>query len=158
MIELYLRLVDRLLTPLLLILSVVLFLRGHDAPGGGFIAALLASAAFTLQIVALGAETVRSRIGRSLQPMIGVGLLLAVSSALIGMVTGQGFFRGVWWTIDFGFIYYKIGTPVIFDLGVFFAVVGVTVSYILGLSETILTPRAHGVAAPHAPAETEVEP
>lgn len=140
MIEIYLRLIDRLLTPILFLITIVLLLRGHDLPGGGFIAALVAAAAIALQILSRGSDAVRHRIGRFLQPMIGFGLLLAVCSALVGIAYGQGFFKGIWWEIHFGPIDYKIGTPVIFDFGVFFTVVGVASSYLLGLSEGIIEP------------------
>ena len=86
-----------------------------------------------------------------------MGLLLAVLSGFAGMLLGQGFFRGLWWTIDIGSLHYKIGTPVTFDFGVFFAVVGVTVTYLLGLSETIITPRRPLRAGQDAPAAPQEE-
>jgi len=138
LIELYLRLLDRVLTPLLLMLGVVVLLRGHDAPGGGFIAALIVSAAIALQVLANGAAVMRQRIGRSLQYLIAVGMLLGITSALVGIAAGEGFFFGVWWVIDLGPIHYKIGTPVLFDFGVFATVTGATVSFVLGLSTNVL--------------------
>ncbi len=157
MIELYLRLLDRVLTPLLLLIGVVLLLRGHDAPGGGFIAALLVSAAIALQILANGARIMRERVGRVLQPLIGGGILLAIGSASLGMFTGQGFFHAIWWTIELGPISYKIGTPVTFDFGVFATVTGATISFILGLGTNVIetvdeprlgTPPAHPLPQP----------
>lgn len=138
MIELYLRLLNRLLTPVLFVITVILLLRGHDLPGGGFIAGLVAASAVVLQILSRGSDAVRRSIGRYLQPLIGFGLFLAVSSALYSAVAGEGFFKGVWWEIHWEFIDYKIGTPVIFDFGVFFTVIGVTSSLLLGLSETVI--------------------
>ena len=138
MIEIYLRLLDRVLTPVLLMLSIVLLLRGHDQPGGGFIAGLLVSAAFALQILSRGAEAVRHTLGRYLQRTLAIGLLLAACSALYGLVVGEGFFHGIWWEIDIGPLHYKIGTPVLFDFGVFLGVVGVTVTFLLGLSESVI--------------------
>jgi multicomponent Na+:H+ antiporter subunit B len=137
MVELYLRVIDRVLTPLLLVISIVLFLRGHNMPGGGFIAALLASAAIALQILSYGALIVRRRVGPFLQPAIGIGLLLAVSSAIFGILTDGAFFRSVWTTFTVFGQEIEIGTPVFFDLGVFLTVVGVTVSFLLGLSESV---------------------
>lgn len=160
MIEIYLRLLDWVLSPLLLLLGAILLLRGHDAPGGGFIAALIVSAAFALQILANGATAMRRRVGRALQPLIGFGILLAVGSALLGLFNGQGFFHGIWWTIDLGPIHYKIGTPVLFDFGVFMAVTGFAVSYLLGLSAGVLeaprTPRLAGTVS--APASRAAAP
>ena len=137
MTELYMRLLDRVLTPVILLLTIFLFLRGHDLPGGGFIAGLMAAAAFYLQILARGSDYVREELGRFLQPGIGVGLLLAVSAALMGFLWG-GFFTAGWGpSISLGSLVIKPSTPVLFDLGVFVTVVSFAVSYLLGLSETM---------------------
>jgi multicomponent Na+:H+ antiporter subunit B len=133
--ELYLRLLARILGPFLIALTLFLLLRGHNLPGGGFIAGLLAAATLELQILSTGDQNVRQRIGRFLQPGIGVGLLIAMFAALIGGVAGQGIFQGIWWKIPIGPLVIDLGTPVIFDIGVFITVVGVTTSYLLGLSQ-----------------------
>jgi len=134
MTELYLRLLDRILTPTLLLLAVFFFLRGHNLPGGGFIAGLMAAAAFQLQILSRGETAVRARIGRALQPVAGIGLLLAISAGIAGTFNAQ-FFKGLWFDIPLGPLgHLEIGTPVIFDLGVFLAVVCVVTSYLLGLT------------------------
>ena len=95
MTEIYLRLIDLVLSPIIIMLAVSLFLRGHDYPGGGFIAGLTVAAAIELHILARGASSIERRIGRYLLPMIGLGLLFAVSAALIG-IFGGGFFKGIW--------------------------------------------------------------
>ncbi len=64
MTELYLRLLDRILTPILLVLAVILLLVGHNNPGGGFIAGLVVAAAIQLQILSRGDSYVRSTIVR----------------------------------------------------------------------------------------------
>ena len=134
MIEIYLRLVDLILTPVLVMLAAVLFLRGHDYPGGGFIAGLTVAAAIELHILARGAPDVRERLGRYLLPVVGLGLFAAVTAALIG-VYGGGFFKGVWVGFTFIGLEIKLGTPQLFDLGVMLVVVGMTITYLLNLSE-----------------------
>ncbi len=136
--ELYLRLLDRVMTPVLLILALFLLLRGHNLPGGGFIAGLMAAAAFELQILGRGVDVVQQSIGRFLQPMIGLGLLLAVSSALAGIFQGV-FFTSLWVDVLPGKMEYVLGSPVTFDIGVFFVVVSVTTSYLLGLNQAANT-------------------
>lgn len=132
--ELYLRMLDRILTPVLLILTLFLLLRGHNLPGGGFIAGLMAAAAFQLQILSRGEAVVRRQVGRFLQPGIGIGLLVAVSAGIAG-VLDTGFFKSLWFDIPLGlFGHLELGSPVIFDLGVFTVVVCVTTSYLLGLN------------------------
>ena len=131
--ELYLRLLDRVLTPVLLLLAVILLLAGHNSPGGGFIAGLVVAAAFELQILSRGDQAVRASIGRYLQPLMGVGLLLAVTAATMGLLQG-GFFKGVWWEGHLGPLTLELGTPQLFDTGVFLVVLSVVTSYLLGLS------------------------
>lgn len=133
MSELYLRILDRMLTPILLLLSLWLFWRGHNHPGGGFIAGLAAAAAFQLQILSRGDEYVRTLVGPYLQPMTGIGLLITTSAALIGILQG-GFFKGVWYFGHIGPLEIELGTPQLFDLGVYLVVISVVVSYILSLS------------------------
>lgn len=134
MTEIYLRLVDLVLTPVILLVAVALFLRGHDMPGGGFIAGLTVAAAIELHILARGAPVVRRRYGRFLVPLVGLGLVVAVSAALIGLL-GGGFFRGMWIETYVGDVKVKVGTPQLFDLGVMLVVVGMGVTYLLGLGE-----------------------
>jgi len=133
--ELYLRLFDRVLTPVLLLLAVVLLLAGHNSPGGGFIAGLVVAAAFELQILSRGDQFVRQTIGQYLQPLMGFGLLAALSAALLGIFQG-GFFKGVWWKGELGPITLELGSPTLFDIGVFFVVLSVVTSYLLGLSKS----------------------
>ena len=134
MIEIYLRLVDYILTPVLVMLAILLFLRGHDYPGGGFIAGLMVAAAIELHILARGAPDVRRRFGRYLLPLAGTGLLIALSAALIGLYAG-GFFKSVWIEFYFLGIKFKVGTPQMFDLGVMLVVIGMAITFLLNLSE-----------------------
>lgn len=131
--ELYLRLLDRGLTPILLLLAVVLLLAGHNSPGGGFIAGLVVAAAFELQILSRGDQFVRETVGHHLQPLMGIGLLMAVLAATLGIFQG-GFFKGIWWEGHLGPITLELGSPMLFDFGVFFVVLSVVTSYLLGLS------------------------
>jgi len=131
--ELYLRLLDRALTPILLIVALIFLLAGHNSPGGGFIAGLIAAAAFQLQIFGRGDRFVSNAIGGYLQPLMGIGLLLAVTAAIMGMMQG-GFFKGVWWSLQVGNLTLDLGTPVFFDIGVFCVVLSVVTTYLLELS------------------------
>ena len=131
--ELYLRLLDRILTPILLILAIFLFLRGHNNAGGGFIAGLVASVAFELQILSRGERYVRKRLGPYLHPLTGLGLLAAVTAAVLGLFDGE-FFDSVWVFWHIGATEIELGSPMLFDLGVFMVVVSVVVSILLGLS------------------------
>lgn len=131
--ELYLRLLDRIISPILWLLSIYLLLRGHNEPGGGFIAGLAAVAAIQLQILSRGADSLRGWLGLLLHPIIGIGLLLAVIAALLGLFGGS-FFAALWWFGYIGDVEIELGTPILFDIGVYMVVVSVITSYLLGLS------------------------
>ncbi len=132
--ELYLRLLNRILTPVLLMLALFLLVRGHNLPGGGFIAGLMAAAAFELQILSRGHESVRRAIGPYLNSGIGLGLAVAIFSGIIGLLKGL-FFQGQWLEVDVPLLgHLELGTPILFDLGVFLVVVSFATSYLLGLS------------------------
>jgi multicomponent Na+:H+ antiporter subunit B len=158
MIEIYLRLVDLVLTPILVMLAIVLVLRGHDYPGGGFIAGLTVAAAIELSILARGPAVMQRRIGRFLLPLVGFGLLTAVFAALLGFYAG-GFFKGIWLKFDVAGLEIKIGTPQLFDLGVMFVVIGMTITYLIHLSETGAAKKAALQATAQAtlPANAEEE-
>ncbi|MCW5873998.1 MAG: MnhB domain-containing protein [Anaerolineales bacterium] len=132
--ELYLVLIDRILTPVLLMLAVIFLLAGHNAPGGGFIAGLVVATAFLMQIMARGDGFVRRLIGPYLQPLMGAGLLIAVLSALVGIGNYALFFEGVWWKLSLGDFVLELGTPTLFDIGVFLVVSAFVTSYLLELS------------------------
>ena len=154
--ELYLRLLNRILTPVLLLLALYLLLRGHNLPGGGFIAGLMAAAAFELQILSRGHVRVRRAIGPYLHSGIGLGLAVAICSGIAGLLEGT-FLKGIWFELNLPLLgHLEIGTPVLFDLGVFLVVVSVTTSYLLGLSQVSdgAVVQLEGMAAP-LPADIE---
>lgn len=138
MTEIYLRLVNLILTPLIILVAILLFLRGHDLPGGGFIAGLLVAAALELTILSRGATVTREQYGPWLVPLVGLGLVVAVIAALLG-IYGGGFFHGMWLEFYLGGDKIKIGTPQMFDLGVMLVVIGMAVTYLLRLSEAAET-------------------
>ena len=84
---------------------------------------------------AIGARQVRDEMGRYPLPVVGLGLLTAVTAGLIGLY-GGGFFKGVWLKFELGETLIKVGTPQLFDLGVMLVVVGMGVTFLLNLSDT----------------------
>lgn len=125
----------RLLFPLLLIFSVFLFFRGHNEPGGGFIGGLVGAAAFVLFAIAFGTEVTRRLLRMDPRVMVGWGLFLALVSGIMSMIAGDAFFTGQWtFPIVFGNELH-VGTPLIFDIGVYLVVVGFTLAVIFALEE-----------------------
>jgi multicomponent Na+:H+ antiporter subunit B len=126
----------RFLFPLLLMFSVFLLLRGHDLPGGGFIGGLIAASAFALWWIAFDLAAARRMLAVDPMKLIGAGLLLALASGWIGLLAGRPFLTGVWNKMDIpGGGTLPLGTPVLFDLGVYLVVLGVLTLIITTLAE-----------------------
>ncbi len=124
----------RYLLPLLLLFSVFTMLRGHNEPGGGFVGGLVAAAAFALYTLAFGIGRARRLLGIDPRTLIGIGLLIAVSSGFLGLFTGEPFLTALWGDNPVPLLG-KPGTPVFFDIGVYVTVIGVTLTMIFALSE-----------------------
>ncbi|MFG6666915.1 Na+/H+ antiporter subunit B [Halomonas sp. HNIBRBA4712] len=124
----------RFLMPLQLMFSIFLLLRGHDEPGGGFIAGLVAAGGFTLYLFAFGVSATREVL-RMLDPrdLIGIGLLLGMISVVPAWFMDQPFLTAQWWTVPV--IEFKASTPLIFDVGVYLAVLGSVVGMVMALME-----------------------
>jgi multicomponent Na+:H+ antiporter subunit B len=136
MFSLILRTSTRFLLPLLLLFSIFLLLRGHNDPGGGFVAGLAASAAFALYAIAYDVKSTRQLLKIDPKTLIGLGLLVATGSGLLGLLKAEPFLTGQWVSLDlFGDSTLYIGTPLFFDVGVYLVVVGVVLSIILTLME-----------------------
>ena len=120
----------RLLMPLLLVFAVFLLFRGHDQPGGGFVGGLVAASAFALYAIAYGVRRARQALLVRPLTLLGAGLLLALVSGLPAVFRGQPFLTA-WWASG----PVAIGTPVLFDVGVFLVVAGVVLMMIFSLAE-----------------------
>ena len=126
----------RYLVPMLLLLSAFLLFRGHNLPGGGFIGGLVAAATFILHSLAFGVEDTRRLLRINPLVLTGTGLLIALGAGIFGLATGQPFMTGAWEILHLGTAEgVHIGTPVIFDVGVYLVVVGATLTIILSLAE-----------------------
>ena len=122
------------LLPLLLLLSIYLLLHGHNVPGGGFVGGLVASAAFALYSMASGVEVARKVLHFNPRTLSAIGLLFVVSSGLPSLFMGKAFLTGFWSDIKIP-VLGKVGTPLVFDTGVYLVVVGVTLTIIFSLEE-----------------------
>lgn len=136
MTSLILRTATRFMLPLLFLFSLFLLYRGHNQPGGGFSGGLIAASAFVLYGLAFGATAAKKIFPIQPSALVGTGLLIAASSGLIGMLRGMPFMTGTWVKVivpDVGTL--ELGTPVLFDVGVYLVVVGIAVIIILPLME-----------------------
>ena len=132
--SLILQTASRYLMVLLVIFSVFILLRGHNEPGGGFVGGLLVAGAFALYGLAYAPKRARRLLRLDPRTIIGVGLVTAASSGLTAMWYGQPFLTGQWLPYRIPFLG-KLGTVLIFDLGVYLVVLGSTLLVLLTLEE-----------------------
>jgi multicomponent Na+:H+ antiporter subunit B len=126
----------KLLFPALLLLSLIELYRGHNLPGGGFIGGLLAASAFILLGLGDSMEEAARRLKLSPATLLVVGLGVSALSGLPGFLAGKGFLYGLWLP-EFslpGLGAVHLGTPLLFDVGVYFAVIGFTLQTVFSLA------------------------
>jgi multicomponent Na+:H+ antiporter subunit B len=128
----------RALLPVMILLSVVFLLRGHNEPGGGFIGGLVAASGFILYALSAGLPAARRELHIQPRTLIAIGLFTAILSGVPGLIGGDPFLKGEWIDLNIaGFDQVKIGTPFFFDVGVYLTVVGVTLLMAFTLEERV---------------------
>jgi len=124
----------RYIMPLLLLFSIFLLIRGHNQLGGGFVGGLVAAAALMLYGIAVSPQALRKILPVSPLRLIAVGLSTAVISTVISLVYGKPLMTGIWLEQELP-VLGKVGTPILFDTGVYLLVIGVVLLILLTLAE-----------------------
>ncbi|GGC06998.1 monovalent cation/H+ antiporter subunit A [Marinobacterium zhoushanense] len=134
--------VSQLLLPLALLVSVYIFLRGHNMPGGGFIAGLITAVAIIQQYVANGVDFIKERLKLNYQWLIGSGLLIATLTGLGSWAFGRPFLTS--WFDHFHLPLvgdFELASAMLFDLGVYLTVIGATLLILANLGKLTTTER-----------------
>jgi len=140
--------VTRMMMPVALMVAAYIFFRGHNLPGGGFIAGLIAAIAVIMQYMASGFGWATERQRMPYHGIIGSGVLIAAATGLGAWFNGQPFL-----TSAFGYVHlppleeFELATAALFDLGVFLAVVGAVMLALESLSRFAWQP---GTSTEHA--------
>ncbi len=108
-------------------------LRGHNEPGGGFIAGLIAVAATSALAIVLGVARAHRWLPLAPMPLAAAGVALALASGLPALLFGEPYLTHQWGTLPLGEGGLKVSTVLAFDLGVLAAVWGALGGYVLGL-------------------------
>ncbi len=124
------------LMPVLLLFSLFLLLRGHNEPGGGFAGGLVAAAAFVLLSIAGGVGVARRALKVDPRSLVGGGLLIMLVSGLVApLLYGEPYLTSHWWKIPVGSYEVALGTPLLFDIGVYLGVAGTILLITFALEE-----------------------
>jgi len=128
----------RLILPLAFIFAGYVFFKGHNEPGGGFIAGLTASVALAVFRMATGPQALKSLLPIKPAPMAGIGLALVLLSASIPLALGHEFLRSYHDIVELpGGGSYHWASVLLFDLGVMTVVVAASVGVINRLTEEV---------------------
>ena len=131
--------ISRLLVGLMLLFSLFLLWRGHNEPGGGFIGGLVAAAGLIVYGLAEGPALMRKLLRVDPRSLVLVGLLLAIASGILPLLQNSAFLTGMWMFIgatetDKGL---ALGTPLIFDIGVYLVVAGGVAGMVIAMEESL---------------------
>ncbi len=140
----------RVLLPLVLTVGIYIFLRGHNEPGGGFIAGLIVAIALIMQYLASGYSWAASRAHLDARGMIGAGVLIAGLTGAGALLFGAPFL-----STSYGYFHlpligeFELATALLFDLGVFLTVVGTVLLALVEISR--IQRRAERERVPEGP-------
>lgn len=137
-----LEMVSQSLLPLALLVSVYIFLRGHNVPGGGFIAGLITAVAIIQQYIAHGVQWIKPRVKIDYQWLIAGGILIATATGLGSWIFDRPFLS-TWfdyfnlpWVGEF-----ELASAMLFDLGVYLTVVGAVMLILANLGKLTTSER-----------------
>jgi len=134
----------RLLLPLAWLVSLYFLLRGHNAPGGGFVGGLVMATAIITQYMAGGTIWVESRLRLHPQLLIAFGLLAAAAAGAAAWLGSRPFLTALAADLHVPVIGdVHVSSVLLFDLGVYMLVIGATVLMLVALAhQTLRSPRA----------------
>ena len=144
-----------MLFPVIGVAAVFLLLRGHDLPGGGFVAGITMAVAFILQYMARGTIWVEARLRVLPVRWMGIGLLLAVGVGAAAWLFDRPFLSSSFSYVDIPLIgAVPLASALLFDLGVFALVVGATVLMLIAIAHQSV--RSHRVPSGRGPAGARI--
>lgn len=121
----------RLVAWLMAAFSIYLLVRGHNQPGGGFVGGLVAASAVALLAMANGAAAARRALVVDPRAVVVAGLALALVAGVAAAFADAAFLTGLW--LFLGDL--PLGTPLLFDIGVYLAVFGAVATLLLALED-----------------------
>lgn len=115
-----------------LLLSILILLRGHNYPGGGFIGALMATSGIGFYIMTY--KALPTFLKKTPVLMINIGLFILIGIILLPTLIAHPMLSGLWKTFTFFSYKLALGTPIFFDIGIYCIVLG-SLSLIISVLE-----------------------
>lgn len=116
------------ISPIAIIFSIYILIKGHNEPGGGFIAGLISSVAVILLGLAYGVQQTRMKLVTLTRSCLGLGISICLGAGSFSLLTGAPFFTHTYFASGFS-------TALLFDVGVYISVVGVALTVLGSISE-----------------------
>ncbi|WP_337842813.1 hydrogen gas-evolving membrane-bound hydrogenase subunit E, partial [Rheinheimera sp.] len=133
---LLLAVISQALLPMALMVSVYIFFRGHNLPGGGFVAGLITAIAVILQYVAQGVDWVKQRLTLEYHRLIATGVLIAAATGAMSWLFDRPFLTSWFDYFELPLIgEIELASAMAFDLGVYLTVVGATLMILANLGK-----------------------
>jgi multicomponent K+:H+ antiporter subunit A len=131
-----LRMLMRPMLPLALAVAVYIFLRGHNLPGGGFIAGLILAIAIVLQFVSGGAEYAGQKLRLPFVGLLAAGLLIATATGAGSWLFGMPFLTSSYTYVTLPLVgTFELATAMLFDFGILLVVLGTLLIALTGLGQ-----------------------
>lgn len=132
----------RLLLPVAGVISVFFLIRGHNAPGGGFVGGLVMATAFIVQYMMSGTLWIEARIRVHPQYLIAVGLICAGGAGIAACFVSRNFLSNITMHVELPVLgELHLSSTLLFDLGVYLQVVGATSLILIALAHQTLRSR-----------------
>jgi multisubunit Na+/H+ antiporter MnhB subunit len=128
---------SRIFFGVMLITSFWILLRGHNEPGGGFIGGLIGAAAFITLALATDVEATRRKLRLHPVILMSAGLFMAFISGVPGIIIDASYLHHQWVTVPLGITDLKLGTTLVFDIGVYLVVIGGVLAFMFRLYEEV---------------------
>ena len=134
--DVYLQTATKVLVFIIMTFSIYILFAGHHNPGGGFIGGLITASAIILLYIAFDLESIKDIIPFDYKRMAALGVLISVLTGVGSLVLGVPFLSQTFTYVDLPFLgKTELATAMIFDLGVYFTVIGTTMTIITSISE-----------------------
>lgn len=129
------RTVAPLITLVMLVFSAFVTLRGHNDPGGGFIGGLIAASAIAIYGIAMGPDAARRALKADPLAYAGFGVAIAGLSGMLSLAFERPYLTSLWAEFNIGETAVALSTPMVFDIGVYFVVLGTISAIALALED-----------------------